>query len=927
MKTRVFLATLAALFLPTLLQAAKPPNDNAAKAKALTGISGTVASTNAEATSEGQRDEPYDYGAGKSVWYSFIAPETGWLEVTYDQSNSIGSSMLLYAFVDEGGYYRNLKGIGRMAGLTYITTYPCPKGSVRKLMFDDSSSISSGGTFNFSYRFVTGSAFKLEGAQHDYYGTPRFSFRENEAFMFVDVVRTGSTDGTSTVDYALVDDTGSTADDLLATGSAFTGTLTFAPGEGRKRLSFDIKNDSLVEPTETFTLQLSNPSTGAIVLAPSASLELEDDDNNVPNDNFANAIVLSGNSDVKDLNDTQLAVTTEAGEPPALDRTLWYRWTAPSDGVVSIDLSGRSRVRVALFTGATLPTLTQVRAVDVANLPTSISAIGTDDRHDLNKNVVTSQFVVQNGVTYSIAVSGFDVSLNTFAGPAITLTHHSVNATVNSLTEAAVSLKQDSYSALESSGKVTLTLTRKGNTTGATPVIVTASQTDSDPEDANYFDLENTIFATPVTDYDTFNNVVTFSAGETEKQVDITLHPNTKKNATRHFYVRLKQQTGTNSPVDAYDHAIVYIVDAKKLSPVTFYDGSYGGTLTPGSGFTSQGTISIKLTATGSFTGSLILNGKKTPLAGSFPPFPFDGYVGSLDTTLNLTPVGSAPITVALHQVREAIGNRAISATVTIGGNSATSTLSAANFFGKYNPLPVVGKFTIELTPDANVPAAIAQPGFLALEIKPAGTFKMMGGLPDGTKVVGSGFTTARFTQNGNDRIYGAEFNIPLYKGTGYLSGSLHLTFPGDSVATPLTGDGTGTVRWVHPALTKGTVLTAFAANPVPHISRYTVPKGALALPGTGPLGLTLDLTGAGLPAANFTPTLTEKNAITFTPGTAGKPSVALIAKTGLFSGKFTPVGATKPLPFQGVIIRNHSQGTGYFLNGTTAGKVKISAP
>ncbi|HYD30480.1 MAG TPA: Calx-beta domain-containing protein [Azospirillaceae bacterium] len=68
------------------------------------------------------------------------------------------------------------------------------------------------------------------------------------------VTRTGSATGAASVDYTLVDGTALAGQDF----QALSGTLTFAEGETAKPIAVTLLNDNAFEPTETFTLRLSN---------------------------------------------------------------------------------------------------------------------------------------------------------------------------------------------------------------------------------------------------------------------------------------------------------------------------------------------------------------------------------------------------------------------------------------------------------------------------------------------------------------------------------------------------------------------------------------------------------------------------------------------------------------------------------------------
>lgn len=70
----------------------------------------------------------------------------------------------------------------------------------------------------------------------------------------------GPSKGTVNVDYATADGTATAPGDYTAT----SGTLTFAPGETSKQVSVPVVGDTVSEPDERFTLNLSN-ATGATI--------------------------------------------------------------------------------------------------------------------------------------------------------------------------------------------------------------------------------------------------------------------------------------------------------------------------------------------------------------------------------------------------------------------------------------------------------------------------------------------------------------------------------------------------------------------------------------------------------------------------------------------------------------------------------------
>ncbi|MBF2026304.1 MAG: tandem-95 repeat protein, partial [Oscillatoriales cyanobacterium C42_A2020_001] len=96
-------------------------------------------------------------------------------------------------------------------------------------------------------------------------GQPRFIFT---------VSLSNPSSQTVSVNYTTEDGTATTADsDYLAA----SGTVIFAPGETSKTIAVDVISDKKVEPSETFSVKLSNPSNGAIATANAFSTIVNDD--------------------------------------------------------------------------------------------------------------------------------------------------------------------------------------------------------------------------------------------------------------------------------------------------------------------------------------------------------------------------------------------------------------------------------------------------------------------------------------------------------------------------------------------------------------------------------------------------------------------------------------------------------------------------
>ncbi|MFP5317673.1 MAG: trypsin-like serine protease [Acidimicrobiia bacterium] len=117
-------------------------------------------------------------------------------------------------------------------------------------------------------------------------------------------------------------------------------------------------------------------------------------------DNFASAASLSGPSG--QVNGTNTDAVGEPGEPAhagsEADTTVWYAWTAPSSAPVTLTVPTASfDPTLAVYTGGSVTSLSQVAAND-----------------DANALLPAVTFTPQAGVTYRIAVDGYNAQWGTF---------------------------------------------------------------------------------------------------------------------------------------------------------------------------------------------------------------------------------------------------------------------------------------------------------------------------------------------------------------------------------------------------------------------------------------------------------------------------------------------------------------------------------
>jgi hypothetical protein len=200
-----------------------------------------------------------------------------------------------------------------------------------------------------------------------------------------------------------------TATVTAAAGAATaTGSVTFKDGQtilgtagldsaGRAVLA----TASLAAGPHSITASYGGDATHQ----PSASAALTQQVNSTPtttappNDYFANRITLSGSSVT--TTGKNVKATREAGEPNHVGirggRSVWWTWTAPAAGTVTIDTLGSNfDTLLAVYTGSSVSALTVVKANDDAGGGTVASKLS---------------FAATPGRQYQIAVDGYEGSV------------------------------------------------------------------------------------------------------------------------------------------------------------------------------------------------------------------------------------------------------------------------------------------------------------------------------------------------------------------------------------------------------------------------------------------------------------------------------------------------------------------------------------
>ncbi len=234
-----------------------------------------------------------------------------------------------------------------------------------------------------------------------------------------------------------------------------------------------------------------------------------------PNDNFVNAETVNGNSGT--LKGTNAYATKESGEPnhspdafPS-GKSIWYRWTAPNSGTVTITTAGSTFDTVlAIYTGTSVAALSSPIASNDDAVPGSVFTSSVS-------------FSAVSGTTYQIAVDGYggdqgNVTLN-WNLPATLPNSAQFTTSTATATEA-----------LNATTKVDLTVTRSGNTTGAATV--------------TYATSDGT--ASERSDYLAALGTLRFAANETSKTITVFVVNDSYGESPETFNLTLTSSLGSN---------------------------------------------------------------------------------------------------------------------------------------------------------------------------------------------------------------------------------------------------------------------------------------------------------------------------------------------------------------------------------------------
>jgi hypothetical protein len=512
----------------------RPVNDNFANATMMSGPLVTVAGSNVGATKEAGEPPIAGNAGGASVWWSWTAPASGSVTISTAGSSfdtilgifngSLVSALTTIAANDDspaGGTLTSKVTFNAVAGTKYaivVDGYNRATGNI-------SLSVAlAGAPCTYGISPVSGS-FSSSGGSGTVSVTTAggCAWTATSSATWITVTGGGGTSGSGTVTYSVVSNPGTSLRTGMMTvaGQAFTVTQAGTPtctyaitpttasfgssggsgsvgvtatagcvwlstssaswvtinsgsaGTGNGTVSYSVAANTGTS-TRSCTLTIAGKTFTVSQAGQSGST-------GTANDNFASATVVGGATAI--VVGSNLTATIEPGEPPKANNaggaSVWWSWTAPASGSVTISTAGSSFDTIlGVFIGSTVSALTAVAANDDSPAGNTLTSKVT--------------FNAVGGRTYAIGVDGFNgVKGNISLSVALTSTSGtggsggasyslapSATTSTASLSFAQQTFPSSSMAASDAiSPNVSLTAPTSGSTLSRT-IIVSASASD-----------------------------------------------------------------------------------------------------------------------------------------------------------------------------------------------------------------------------------------------------------------------------------------------------------------------------------------------------------------------------------------------------------------------------------------------------------------
>ena len=344
---------------------------------------------------------------------------------------------------------------------------------------------------------------------------------------------------------------------------------------------------------------------------------------------------------------------------------------------------------------------------------------------------------------------------------------------------------------------------------------------------------------------------------------------------------------GWTGSICSSDPRLTFVMNSNLVLNAQFRPHGHGSAGTPGAkassiynglffqedaiNLASAGSFTLSVTTRGNYSGRILLGTKR---------YTFSGLLNSTNNSgTNVIRRTGSP---ALNLDFQIGGDQADQISGHLSDGTWTALLSGDRaMFGRTNPAPFAGNYTL-VVPGYDANSALpAGDGFGTLKVNSVGQVNFVGTLADGTKVSQS----APLSQAGYWPLH-----IPLNSGTGILMSWLTFASP--------TNDLSGNLTWIKQANSKSKYYPAgFTCQSDVLGSKYLRTDPVLNLPTA-----CLTFSGGSLDSCITNSISIGAGSKVTTPGRQLKLSFS--TSTGMFKGTFLDPVTAKPLTFSGVVFQ-----------------------
>jgi hypothetical protein len=694
-----------------------------------------------------------------------------------------------------------------------------------------------------------------------------YSVGEEAGMVAVEILRTVNLTTAFSINLSTTDGTATSVNDYTAQNSV---AVNFAASETSKTVNIPITDRAGFQGNRSFSVGIALGSGTATIVAPTtAAVSIVENDPQPP------TIALSA---------ATFSISENGG-----NAMVTLNRTGLATGAVSVELVTTEG--------------TALSSTDFTSVSTTVNLADGETTKTVNIPVV-DRVGFQGDRTFSVAISapagGAVLGATTFAN--VTIQDNEI--------APSIALSAATYTVSESAGTASIGLVRTGDVDTALQVTVGATAGT----------------ATSPTDFTGGNYVVQFSAGATTASASIPVNDVAGFQGNRTFNVAISAPTvgGVVAPT-----AAVVTIQENDAQPGGAVAGNYAGLLKSVAAPTvnNTGLVTLKVSATGGFTGKVFIGGSSLPISGTFGSNG-NATFKNAGTALALS-LKAKPAPIALGNFEMIIFGDSVVGTLTNG--SAVSNLTAERavpYDGKTPATTVPGSILDAVTKGyhTGILPSRAQAGFtsdkfpqgdgiVSFAVSKKGAFKVAGTLADGAK-----FSSAAAL----NKLNSAPVFAVLYKSKkGLLAAELKFDAARiDSDALALNA------LWIRPmdpvakhypdGWPAGITLDLIAA-------RYRAPQKGDATSAFPSLGVddflagnaTITATDGKLTASVVNQVnISAKNKVTNAPATDKDFKVTFSATKGTLGGFITHSDTTKP-KFIGMVIQKGPSkgGYGFFLS------------